>query len=552
MVIDFLSTVKRLALGFMLVMVWAHTAQAQKPEWEKEGGIPNAEIEIVKDKKINLPPADRNFQKIAPRPVEPVRHDIVYEYRNIRFNTADFSPVIRPLKLKQEDIAKIYGNYISGGFGNYASPYVEAYLNSRRDKNRFYGLHFFHHSFGTGPVDGKNSASSNSEVKLFGKSITDDVTLSGDLNFRNRNGYFYGYAAGPEPSRGSIQQSYNTYAANVALENSKPGDLSYRINGGVSYLTDQYHADEAEVSLGAKGDYRVSDQSKIRLAVEYFFISRKDSATKYDGRNLLKVKPAYQFRPLEGLTVSVGLNFAAENDLGAKMHVYPNVYAEYALAESVSAYAALTGDIDKVTLHSLAQDNFWLGSNLAVIHTNRQAELLGGLKGKLTGKISFVTGVSSSNLQNLYSFRNTAADQAKFEITYNKTTRFNLFGELGFNPGENIKMTVRGDAYRYTTEAVYHRPRYRVAYTSSFNLFDKVWIGADLIAQGGMKAYNFADASTVTLPAAFDLNAKADYFFSRRVSAFLKFNNILSNQYQMFLNYPVRGFQVMGGVTCTF
>jgi outer membrane cobalamin receptor len=74
----------------------------------------------------------------------------------------------------------------------------------------------------------------------------------------------------------------------------------------------------------------------------------------------------------------------------------------------------------------------------------------------------------------------------------------------------------------------------------------------DFIAQGGIKAFDNQTAQTVTLNPALDLNFKVDYFVSKKISAFLKFNNLLSNNYQVYLYYPVRGFQAMGGVTVTF
>jgi len=57
---------------------------------------------------------------------------------------------------------------------------------------------------------------------------------------------------------------------------------------------------------------------------------------------------------------------------------------------------------------------------------------------------------------------------------------------------------------------------------------------------------------TIALDPALDLNAKVDYFLSKKISAFLKFNNLLSSNYQLYLYYPVRGFQVMGGVSWSF
>src|SRR5882757_5272450 len=80
-------------LTVLLVFAGIPFSVAQNPkEWEKDGGIPSTEIEIVVDHKVKLPPADRNFQKIAPRPAEPVRHDITYDYKNLKFNTSDYSP----------------------------------------------------------------------------------------------------------------------------------------------------------------------------------------------------------------------------------------------------------------------------------------------------------------------------------------------------------------------------------------------------------------------------------------------------------------------------
>src|SRR5882672_6108493 len=88
-----------------------------------EGEIEKVEIEIVKNREVSVPQASRNFEKIPPRPVEPIKPEISYQFKNLSFNVPDYNPVIRPLRLKAESISKIYGNYVSAGLGNYASPY---------------------------------------------------------------------------------------------------------------------------------------------------------------------------------------------------------------------------------------------------------------------------------------------------------------------------------------------------------------------------------------------------------------------------------------------
>jgi hypothetical protein len=67
-----------------------------------------------------------------------------------------------------------------------------------------------------------------------------------------------------------------------------------------------------------------------------------------------------------------------------------------------------------------------------------------------------------------------------------------------------------------------------------------------------MKALDVEAKQLVELPAAIDLNFKLNYFVSKQFSAFVQFNNMLSSNYQLYLNYPVRGFQGMVGASWSF
>ena len=515
----------------------------------------------IKERQIVLPRANRNFEKVPPRPIEPIKPEITYEFTNLKFNTSEYNPQIRPLKLKQEDISKIYGDYVSAGFGNYSSPYLEAWINNKRDKNKFYGAHFYHQSFGNGPIDDKNSASTNSVISLFGKSYSKTLATSGSVNYENRGGYFYGYKpTSVELDRARFKQSYNISSFGVGIENVKPSDFNFGLKAGFSYLNDYYKAKESEVALNFTSDYSISEKSKIDFAADYFLIARKDSLRDAAPRHLLKIKPAYKFEAIDKLWLTIGLNTALENDtLGhsKEFHVYPNLKADYQLGESVDAYAGVTGDMDKVSLHTLSSENLWVNKNLDIFHTNRSIDFFAGIKAKLGRKAGFGAGVSYANLKGLYFYQNSSANRAKFDVIYDNgnTQRTNLFAELNFVYAEVVKMNLRGDYFSYSTDQLpeaYHRPTYRVAYNSTYNIYKKLLLNVDFIAQGGIKAYDIETLKVVELKPALDLNLKVDYFVSKQFSIFLKFNNVLSNQYQVYLNYPVRGFQAMGGISWSF
>lgn len=533
--------------------------QKEKEKWG-EGEIEKVEIEIVKEREIVLTKANRNFEKVPPRPVEPIKPEITYDFKNLSFITSDYNPAVRPLRLQQEQISKLYGNYVSAGFGNYASPLFEAHMTNKRSKDKFYGLKFFHQSYGTGPVDEENSSSGNTELSLFGKSFTRYGSAGGFLKFENFRNSFYGYLSDPLITQSPEKQGYAIVSLGGSIENPNNSDFDYKLSGGFSYLDDKFDASESEVSLGLQSNYALTEESRIIINSDYFLIARKDINVEAKPRHIFRVKPAYQFMLIENLKLTAGLNVVFENDTIGKskaFHAYPDVMAQYQLSKSVEVYAALTGDIDKVSLHTMARENPWLDASIDIFNTNRTLDFSGGIKGKLGSKVAFGAGVSLANLKDLYFYKNNPADRARFITVYDEgnTQRTNLFGELGFSKSDRVRFTLRGDLYGYSTdkvEAAWHRPTYRMTVNSSFNIVDKFVIYADLMTQGGAKAYNVDSDTILTLDPAFDLNVRLNYFVSPQLSLFIRGSNLLANEYQLYLNYPVRGLQVLGGLTYMF
>ena len=532
---------------------------------QDQGEIQKVEYEIIKDREIKLPQASRNFEKVPPRAAEPIKPEIVYNFKNLSFTTPDYNPSIRPMKLKTEAIGKTYGNYISAGYGNFASPYVEGYATNKRDKNKFYGIKLFHRSFGSGPVGEGNSASSNTEVKLFGKVMTSKIAAGGFLQLDHRAAKFYGTVPNGFVGDGA-PQTYSVVSLGADVANANKGDFYYGLKGGFSYLRDGFSATENEVSFNFTSGYRIDDEKSINIDADYFLMNRKTETLASNARHVFKIRPSYRFSPVENLSLSVGFNTAFENDtLGTEksFRFYPNVHATYELSDGVQVFGALTGDIDRVSLHTLSRENIWLNQNVGLNNTNRTIEILGGLKGKLSGKVAYQAGLSIANLKNLYFYQNNLATPSKFDVVFDEgnVKRTNLFAELGFAHAQNVRLTLRGDYFGYSTDKVaeaFHRPTYRLSFNSTFNIYNKLVLDVDVLGQGGMKGLAAeitlpsGTRRTVDIPGAFDLNAKATYLVSNQFSVFASFNNILNNNYQMYLYYPVRGFQAMVGASFSF
>lgn len=558
--------------AFALVMMVAGQAVAQET-WEKEGEgeIKDLEIELTKERQLTLPRANRYFDKVPPRPFEPIVPAITYEVKNLSYASPNYVPVIRPLRIKQEELAKLYGNYVSAGLGNLASIMVDGSVATKRDKKKLLGADFFWRSFGKGPVDDDNSAQSDTRFSLFGKTATDGALLGGDLNYMNQRGYFYGYAPGTDPDRDKIKQVYQSLSGHFSMENRKPGNVNYRLLAGYSQLDDAFVSSERELSVSLNGEYLNKNQSKFLVGFEAWFIGRKDSLYSHS-RNLIRVQPAYRFTPMEKLTLTLGVNIALTNEEGQgtgasiqAVNLYPNILAGYAINDKASLYGRLTGNMDKVNLHTLSSENFWLSSNNPMFHTHRPIELDGGVQVS-TGKFQGRAGVAYARLNRLYFYQserspfNLAGTSVgfsfdKFDLVFDNAGRLNPYLEGSVTQADQFTATLRVDYFQYSMDTLaqaWHRPTLRGALNVEYNLFSKIYLQAGFVFQGGMKAKDPVTGVVQTLSSAVDLNVKARYFLSKQLSAFVQLNNLTANQYPLYLNYPARGFQAMVGASWSF
>lgn len=546
---------------FLFVLAWCGKpfftyGQDPKPI---EAEIAPVEVEIVRERKIVLPEAVRFFEKIPPRPAEPIKPEITYEFRSFQFSTPQANPVIRPLKLKEEEQGDVYGGFLSAGYGNYASPYLEAFINSRRDKNKLIGAHAFLNSSGKGPVDGRNSGSGNSGVSVFARSFGRDITYQAEAGFENRSTHFYGYPQPQVVERDTIRQSFNLFSLGLGLANSRNAEFSYSLNGNFSYLSDKFSATESTLDLGFTSSYKISASNQLHINAGYAVMSRKDAGVDARPRSLLTVNPYFLFTPVDNLSLQAGAVIALENDtLDAKdFHLFPDLKATYKLSPSVDVVGMLTGNVDRVSLQSLVRENLWLAPAVPFYHTNKLFEVQAAINARLSSIAQVHTGISFANFENLYFYVNDVTDASKFNTVYDagSTKRTNFFAAISLNYSDIARFMVRGDYFSYSTDELpeaWHRPGYRATVSASYTVLRKLLLSTDIIAQGNIKALDPVTQTSIKLDPAFDLNFRTEYFVSKNFSVFVDLNNITSNKYPMFLNYPVRGFQVMGGITWSF
>jgi len=205
-------------------------------------------------------------------------------------------------------------------------------------------------------------------------------------------------------------------------------------------------------------------------------------------------------------------------------------------------------------------------------NSNQKHNIYLGVRGTLSKKISFNTSASKISTENEYFYVKRPTEnliQSKaFYLTYDKVDELSFKGELVYRLDDKIKVYALGEYFNYETrneEEAWHRPELKVSASGEYNLKDKLIARLDLFYWGEQYAQRVTEITTnqnldildrkygvETLAPIFDVNLGFEYRYTKKLSAFIQFNNIGGINYEKYQDYPLQGFNVFGGLTYGF
>jgi len=240
-------------------------------------------------------------------------------------------------------------------------------------------------------------------------------------------------------------------------------------------------------------------------------------------------------------------------------------------------YLGVKGGLNQLSFKSLAVQNEFMLPNVHMRNENRVIDLYGGIKGTLSKRIGFNFGASFARIRDKaffisddqFSLRN------KFDLVYDTLNLTTLEGSISYQLREKLIIDAIGKFYSYELNQLryaWNAPIWEITLRGGYNLFDKFLINLDLHVEGGRKAQFYSNAqfelggqqtgkpidvwvtvpNVQTLGFITDVNLGLEYRYNKRISAFLQLNNLASQRYMRWYNYPVQIFQIMGGVTARF
>ena len=575
------------ALAAVLVGAVAPAATAQTPRGKHAGQIEEAEIEIVKERVNQLPEATRNFDKIKLPAVPKTDRKVAYTFPDFRLPINRLNPSVKVLTIRAEEPTPLTGNFLKAGMGNYGTFYGRGYFHSTRNTDHAYGLDIKHINSLNGPVDGKNSSVEQSSAHLMGELYRGTSALGATLDLGRERYNFYGYEKAANqptppatPEANDIKQVFKRLGVKAYAHNRAPDAvLQYNAGIGYQYWGDNFAATENNVMLNGKVSYAFSNISRVSVVADGSFISDKDQAgstkpepvpTVTRSRTFAQLTPTYEFtnkRVAFVLGATLGYSSDTTNSVSNAV-IYPAVRLGYTLApEKFVVYAGLGGALQRVTRYELSTENPWLNRGLNVADTHRGPTVYAGFNSTPVRGLELNARATYARDRNLYFYLNNATDPTRFDLVYDQqdTRVLNIHGELLYNAAEKYRLGTRVDYNKYTLKSLpepFHRPEFQGSVFGTYNVFDKLMLGVEGYFYSASYGISYLPAEpdgAARLPDFYratdpiiDLNLRADYRITPKISIFVMGNNLLNRQYQRFYGYPVKGINVLGGATYTF
>jgi hypothetical protein len=530
--------------------------------YSDDGQIENTEILIEKNKKITFPEKPKPVDKTSiPKKSTPSSEPQNFDFKELPLNLPQTDPKIKISSIKEETSASIYSNFVRAGGGNYGTSYLESAISNQKPSNLLYGITGKHFASAFGAIDKQNSGNSSNYIQGFAKLYTKKSFLSLTADYQRKGVYFYGYGNNKPSSKEVIYQAFNEFSVKTQFKSIDTlAKIPYDLKAEYFLLNDKFKAKETELYIYGNTEYQLNDFSKISLSGNVSISNKADSLNI--SRNLIQLKPLYHYLINDKLTVKGGFNIAFENDtvksgIAKSFHFYPIINADYQLLEKINIFAGLDGGMEKNTLRTMIHQNPWLSANVPIYHTNRQWELQAGIKGNLSNYIYFKLTPSYANYRYMNFFTHSIGDSSKFSLSYDSkgTQLFKLSTEVVFEKSQAFKIGLKAEYFSYNTSSLsqaWHRPSFEFTSWLTYNLYGKLYFYLDIFYISGIKSYNFTSNKEYSLNDVIDVSLKIDYKLNERFSIFLYGFNLIGQNYQRFNYYPVKGVNVLGGLTFAF
>jgi opacity protein-like surface antigen len=464
-----------------------------------------------------------------------------------------FSFYPAPLKpLAYEDsISRAERNkaYVKLGFGNFTTPYFKGAVG------------FGDGIKSNGSLEGDFTSSKGkmphqkfAQYGLRGSAIL-NVNEINDLRlnagFQGLNTFRYGYQ--PETlqfPKDSLKLQYSDFTAGASFSNrrDKEAVLWYDPSVAFHFFADNQRAREIQFNFDVPLEKKLNDDITIQVGVSGM-LDKFTADTSDVSNNLFMVNAGVKANITENIQVKAGLIPSFNN---GNFKLLPNIETDFLLNGSSFVFqAGWKGYYTENTFRSLVAYNPWIAQPSAFTNT-RNSEFYGAVKAVVDEHFSFRVKAGYVSMSDVPLFVNDYGDGRAFRlINEPKMNKVSVTGELTWQQADKFQWynSVALNSFGGIDFAPkpYGLLPFELKSSARSELIKKLYLKADLYNFAGTW-YGDKNGGSHKVKNGFDLNAGLEFNVYKNIDLWLQFNNILNQKYQRWNQYPVLGFQVLGGV----
>ncbi len=524
-----------------------------------QGDIDDAEVTFIKERKIKLPPAEREFESLDYKKQEiKTNRKFKFESNDYQIPLGDVETKTNVLRTKKDKIKKLYSSYLNFGLGNYATSRIKYHYANRRSKTISYGLNVDHLSSLTGPVE--NSAMSDNDISLYAKRYFNGKQLGFKANYELNRFRYYGYNQDviSIANTDSITQAMNHIGATLNYKNKERDKLYYNVYGRFNFFAPSFLK---EIKSGYTGSlrYKLDDSKSIELNSE-FSTDQISSASATTNRNLFKAQAGFKYK-MSNLELFGGVRLALNNDSlfvhTTNTHIYPIINAKYLVSENTSVGAELAGDLNRNNMESLLLENPYLDSTQSVFDDNKKIGIKLDVRSGVGSNLFVKAAMGYSIYENLHMYGTSLTDTTRFTTIWNTGNVGHGFVKVGVEHKLKDKLltgvTLGYNNYQVDSlELATYRPGIEVQFFTKYNVQNKIELELNGTYWGNFNSYSLLREQKQELSDIIDLRVKFKYNMSPKVSLYFEANNLIAKKYQYYINYPKKGFNFIAGINYSF
>ena len=495
----------------------------------------------------------------------------------------------------EKKLKKLQNGWVDVSFGSYVTPKVDAYFTDGRSKKGDWGIRYGHQSANSNfeVLSGADLPTTFSEnnATLWGKRFYKKTVADAKLNWNRNVTNWYGVDATQLsyfPDFSKLKQTMNVYNGNVGIRtfDRDSNDLNWWGKAGYRLASDAYSSNEHFVDVSAGASKLVKTEvfsGEFGMTYNQFNSTGLDwspdlaniwgegdtlrSARSFDNAIVRFVPSAYTV--YKDLRVKIGMGLYMQSRGEQRGHFYPLAEVSYSILDGMFVpYAGIKGSLAPTTYYGLYTQNPFVVIQPQLLNQNNKMQVYGGVNGSISRRVNYSIGAELNKIENFAFFVNDSLySRGNMQaVLYDNLRVAKVKGEVEILGGKKWNTKVGGSYSYFETDQQYawQLPSLQFSAEASYNLnskfkfnFQGIYYGdrwaKSLLPVTGRDAQLQLDGSYVYKMKAFvDVNFRSTYTYNERLSAYLQFNNILSQKYTIYSGIPSQRFFAAMGASYSF